>query len=167
MRNTVLCLCLALLISLLPTGCMKLGPDYHQPDIGVQEPASYQHAPGEPTILEPEDKWWRVFNDPKLNELVEEALKNNWDIKQATAAILEVRAQLVQTRADRFPTVDLQAGAERQQRRASSSVPGQTSSVDRRVNSYDVSLPASFEIDLWGRLARAEEAARAAFINCV
>jgi len=103
---------------------------------------------------EPDDQWWRVFNDPELNQLVEQVLKNNLDIKRATAAVLEVRAQLVSTRADRFPQVDAQGQAERQQ------LPKGTS-VDRTFTSYDLALPASFEIDLWGRLARAEEAARA------
>jgi multidrug efflux system outer membrane protein len=140
---------------------MKLGPDYQKPDIGIQVPADYQYTPTEQTMPEPDDQWWLVFNDPELNQLVEEVLKNNLDIRIATAAVLEVRAQLVSTRADRFPQVDIQAGAERQQRPKQVSVPGQAFSVDREITTYDLSLPASFEIDLWGRLARAEEAARA------
>ena len=142
-------------------GCMKMGPDYHRPDTNIQMPENYQYAPAETVMPEPDDQWWRVFNDPELNQLVEEVLKNNLDIKRATAAVLEVRAQLVSTRADRLPQVNIQAGAERQQRPKQTSVPGQAFSVDREITTYDLSLPASFEIDLWGRLARAEEAVRA------
>jgi multidrug efflux system outer membrane protein len=131
-----------------------MGPDYQRPDIGFKVPAHYQYTPSELIMPGPEDQWWRVFNDPELNQLVEQVLKNNLDIKRATAAVLEVRAQLVSTRADRFPQVEVQGQAERQQ------LPKGTS-VDRTFNSYDLALPASFEIDLWGRLARAEEAARA------
>lgn len=131
-----------------------MGPDYRRPDTGIQVPAAYQYDSSEFTMPEPEDQWWRVFNDPELNLLVEEVLRNNLDIKIATAAVLEVRAQLVSTRADRFPQVDVQGQAERQQ------LPKGTS-VDRTFSSYDLVLPASFEVDLWGRLARAEEAARA------
>jgi multidrug efflux system outer membrane protein len=151
----------ALVVFFILPGCMKLGPDYQKPGIGMQVPAAYQHGPTEMTIPVPGDKWWLVFNDPELNQLVEEALKNNLDIKIATAAVLEVRAQLVSTRADRFPQVGIEAQGQRQQRPKQTSVPGQAFSVDREITTYDLALPASFEIDLWGRLARAEEAARA------
>ena len=136
------------------SGCFKMGPDYRRPDTAIQIPDAYQYTPSELIMPEPDDQWWRVFNDPELNQLVEEVLKNNLDIKRATAAVLEVRAQLVSTRADRFPQVDVEGQAQRQQR------PKGTSD-DRTITAYDLSLPASFEIDLWGRLARAEEAARA------
>ena len=131
-----------------------MGPDYQRPDMEFQVPAHYQYTPSELIMPQPDDQWWRVFNDPELNELVDEVLKNNLDIKKATAAVLEVRAQLVATRADRFPQVDAEGRAQRQQQ------PKGTSS-DRTITAYDLSLPASFEIDLWGRLARAEDAARA------
>jgi multidrug efflux system outer membrane protein len=137
-------------------GCMKLGPDYQKPDIGIQVPAGYQYTPTELVMPEPDDQWWRVFNDPELNQLVEEVLKYNLDLKRATAAVLEVRAQLVETRAERFPQMGVEAGVERRQIPKPNSV-----SIDRTSTTYDLALPASFEIDLWGRLARAEEAARA------
>ena len=94
-----------------------------------QVPAQYQYAPSELIMPEPDDQWWRVFNDPELNQLVEEVLHYNLDIKRATAAVLEVRAQLVSTRADRFPQVEVQGQAERQQ------LPKGTS-ADRTFTSY-------------------------------
>jgi multidrug efflux system outer membrane protein len=141
-------------IFLTVSGCFKMGPDYQRPPMDFQMPTHYQYTPSELILPEPDDQWWRVFNDPELNQLVEQVLKNNLDIKRATAAVLEVRAQLVSTRADRFPQADVEGQAERRQ------VPKGTA-VDRTFTSYDLTLPASFEIDLWGRLARAEEAARA------
>ena len=138
---------------------MKLGPDYHRPDTGFEVPASYRHVPAETTIVEPEDHWWVAFSNPELNELAEEALKNNLDIKRATAVVLEVRAQLVETRADRFPRVDLDAQSQRQQRPVIGIIPGQSFTTTTTI--HTLSLPATFELDLWGRLARAEEAARA------
>jgi len=131
-----------------------MGPDYQKPEMGFQVPAHFQYTPSDLIMPEPDDQWWRVFNDPELNQLVEQVLKNNLDIKRATAAVLEVRAQLVSTRAERFPQVDAEGRAQRQQ------IPKGTS-ADRTFTTYDLALPASFEIDLWGRLARAEEAARA------
>ena len=154
MKRLFLYSCALLAISLTMSGCFKMGPDYRRPDTAIQIPDAYQYTPTELIMPEPDDQWWRVFNDPELNQLVEEVLKNNLDIKRATAAVLEVRAQLVSTRAERFPQVDAEGRAQRQQ------IPKGTSG-DRTITAYDLSLPASFEIDLWGRLARAEEAARA------
>jgi multidrug efflux system outer membrane protein len=145
-----------LVVTLSLGGCIKMGPDYHRPDTNIQMPESYQYAPAERVLPELDDQWWRVFNDPELNRLVEEVLQNNLDIKRATAAVLEVRAQLVETRGERFPQVGVEAGVERRQIPKPNSV-----SIDRTSTTYDLALPASFEIDLWGRLARAEEAARA------
>jgi multidrug efflux system outer membrane protein len=145
-----------LVVTLSLGGCTKMGPDYHRPDTNIQMLESYQYAPAERVLPEPDDQWWRVFNDPELNQLVEEVLRNNLDIKRATAAVLEVRAQLVETRAERFPQAGVEAGVERRQIPEPNSV-----SIDRTSTTYDLALPASFEIDLWGRLARAEEAARA------
>ncbi|MBW2170886.1 MAG: efflux transporter outer membrane subunit [Deltaproteobacteria bacterium] len=144
---------------------MKVGPDYQRPDTGIEVPASYGYGPEHTQAPQLEDRWWEVFGDQELNQLVEDVLVNNLDIKKATAAILEVRAQLVQTRADRFPSVGVQAGAERQRRPEGVAVPGQPVTPDRESTTYGLSLPASFEIDLWGRLARAEEAARAALLQ--
>ncbi|MGW8221174.1 MAG: efflux transporter outer membrane subunit [Syntrophobacteria bacterium] len=156
MKQFFLSMHVVLIVTLGLGGCMKMGPDYHRPDTNIQMPESYQYAPAETIMPEPDDQWWRVFNDPELNQLVEEVLKNNLDIKRATAAVLEVRAQLVETRAERFPQVGVEAGVERRQIPKPNSV-----SIDRTTTAYDLALPASFEIDLWGRLARAEEAARA------
>ena len=90
MKRAFFNFCVAFVAVLVLSGCMKLGPDYHRPDTGIEVPASYQHVPAETTIVEPEDHWWRVFSNPELNELVEDALKNNLDIRRATAVVLEV-----------------------------------------------------------------------------
>ena len=144
-------------------GCMNLGPKFQQPDLGVRVPAHYEYSPKGKIKVEPEGRWWRVFNDPQLNQIAEEALTNNLDIKRATAAVLEVRAQLVETRADRFPAVGVGADGQRQQRPVIGVIPGQNFSTTTTV--YTLSLPATFEVDLWGRLARAEEAARARLLQ--
>ncbi|MBW1744069.1 MAG: TolC family protein, partial [Deltaproteobacteria bacterium] len=165
MNRSFFCLLAVLAILLVTGGCMKMGPDYHRPDTGIQVPASYEYGSEQREAPQLEDRWWEVFGDPELNQLVDDVLANNLDIKKATAAILEVRAQLVQTRADRFPSVSVQGGVERQHRPEGVAVPGQPVTFDRESTTYDVSLPASFEIDLWGRLARAEEAARAGLLQ--
>lgn len=159
MKHMLFHLSAALTVLLVSSGCMKVGPDYHRPDTGIQIPESYQHGPVEIVTPRPEDRWWHVFGKSELNQLVEEVLRNNLDIKKATGRILEVRSQFVQIRADRFPGLSLEGGGERRHRPIIGVIPGESFSVETDI--YTLSLPASFELDLWGRLARAEEAALA------
>jgi multidrug efflux system outer membrane protein len=135
------------------SGCINLGPDYVQPDLGIQTPASYEYAPAETEALAAGDRWWRVFGDEELNRLVDDVLKNNWDIKQAAARILEAQARYVEVRAGRFPNAGFDAGADRRQ------VGGVRLGSGTIVNTYELSGAASFEVDLWSRLAKASRAA--------
>jgi multidrug efflux system outer membrane protein len=138
---------------------MKLGPDYRRPEPPYDTPDTFQHAEDNPGPGGMEEQWWRLFGDSRLNELVNDVVKNNLDLKVATARVLEVKARLVQAKADRFPSLSLQADAQR--RRQVEITSGRAISTDRESSNYSLSLPASFELDLWGRLARVQEAARA------
>jgi multidrug efflux system outer membrane protein len=148
---------------------MKMGPDFRPPETGISIPGSYQYAPAEYLTPQSEERWWEIFGDHELNQIVDEALRNNLDIKKATARILEVRSQFVQVRSDRFPNLSLQGQVQRQRQTINTTIPvlqGQTLQMQsieetQRTTNYNMSLAASFELDLWGRLARAEEAARA------
>jgi multidrug efflux system outer membrane protein len=135
-------------------GCINLGPEYAQPDLGVQTPESYEYAPTETELLVAGDRWWEVFGDSELNLLVGEVLKNNWDIKQAAARILETRYQYVQVRAGRFPSADFDGSFNRRQ------IGGGSLGSSTIVNNYQLSGAAAFEVDLWSRLAKASRAAR-------
>ncbi len=164
MRRGVHCLAIgAMLVFLFLAGCMRLGPDFHSPRLGFKIPDSYRQegtgTPGKP----PGDRWWQTFADPELDRLVEEALKHNLDIQKATARILELKSRLVQTHAGRLPSLGLQAEAGREKRQIIGFVPGM--SLVSRTDTHAISFPASFELDLWGRLARAEEAARADILS--
>jgi multidrug efflux system outer membrane protein len=143
----------AMAIFFLLYGCINLGPDYAQPDLGIQPPESYEYAPTETELLMAGDRWWEVFGDSELNLLVEEVLKNNWDIKQAAARILEARYQYVQARARRFPSADFDSTFDRRQLSGDRQVSGTI------VNTYQLSGAAAFEVDLWRRLAKASRAA--------
>jgi len=152
-------LCLVLI-----TGCLNLGPKYQRPDLGYEIPPSYQHASAgastaNPVTPEPPDRWWLVFHNPDLNQTVDQVLQHNLDIKKATARILEVRAQVVQARGARLPEVGLEAQIQRQSQPVGVTA-GPTGQTRVTTNIDSLSIPAGFEVDLWGRLARAEEAAR-------
>jgi len=144
---------------LLSGSCMKMGPDFRQPDTGSLAPQTYQHDKQGQLKPRLDDPWWVSFGKPDLNKIVEEALLHNLDLKRATARVLEVRSLFVRSRSPRLPSLDFQGQAQKQRRTISPSQGG----TDQKVttDSFDLSLPASFEVDLWGRLARAEEAARA------
>lgn len=155
MKGWFFLLILAFLLFTGPSGCINLGPDYQRPELGVKIPESYQNDLSEPAFKPViEDRWWRDFDDPELNELVEEVLKRNWDLKQATARILESRAQYVQVSADRWP----QAGLDYDWRK--SHTVGNIIGRGSTTTTHQLTFPALFEIDLWRRLAKASEAAR-------
>ncbi len=163
------------LILLSCAGCMKLGPDYHRPEPGFAVPAAYRQADAYEHGGIRDDRWWMVFGDPTLNHLVEEVLRNNLDIRKATAVLLQVASRFDAATAERFPRLDLQAGIQRQRQTTQVTVPVlqgtsfQMKTVDKRItiDTRSLSLPASFEVDLWGRLARAEEAARADLLQAL
>ena len=85
---------LTLITFITSSGCLKMGPDFHSPDTGIQIPDSYQHS-DLITKTPLEEQWWHVFNNPELNQAVDEALRNNLDIRKATARVLEVQSQFV------------------------------------------------------------------------
>ena len=136
------------------SGCM-MGPDYERPEI--ETPPRYAQ-PVEEGESFANMVWWDLFEDAQLQELIRIALEQNKDLGIAVARIEEFRAVLGVTRADQYPTVDVSASA----RRAESSenaLPG--SLVEGPQDNYRLSADVFFEVDLFGRLRRATEAARA------
>ena len=147
------------------TGCMRMGPDYQRPDTGLELPDAYENEPSEAQVQVAKDRWWEAFHNPEIDRLVVEAIRNNWDLKKAAGRILEVRAQFVQARSNRYPNLDANFGVRTQLVPIVGVIPGET--FVARSDIYELSFPASFEVDLWGKLARAEEAARADLLSAV
>lgn len=104
--------------------------------------------------------WWRAFNDPVLDALVERGLEHNSDLIIGAARLREARAVLRQTRAEQIPDVGVFVGGNRG-RAASALTPGQTAVGES--GSYGVQ--AAFEVDLWGRLAAQTDAARQRYLS--
>lgn len=153
MRNRLLHYLMITAVCLVFPGCVNLGPDYQRPDLGIETPQSYEFAPDDTRTLVVEDRWWEVFGDRELNSYVEEALLNNWNIKQAAARVLESRAQYVRIRADRFPAVGVSGTKDRRQ------VGGGAMDNPVIVDTYELTAPASYEVDLWSKLKKASRAA--------
>jgi outer membrane protein, multidrug efflux system len=144
-------------------GC-AVGPDYKRP--AVDTPDAYRRAGSDTNSPAGTNTfanlgWWQVFQDPQLSAYVGEALTNNWDIKIAAARVLQAEAALRVARSQFFPTVN--AGGDVVTTRSSQNGPGFSSSLVDPQHAYgDVfaSMPA-YEVDLWGKIRRGNEAARA------
>lgn len=140
---------------LLSGGCM-VGPDYQRPPLDV--PITYK----EPASIDPAFaslEWWELFADPRLKALIEESLANNRDLGVAVSRIAEAAALLRIERANQFPFLDAEAGAGRQSQ-SRNILPGAETE-----SSYFFNGAASFEVDLWGKLRRSTEAARADLLS--
>jgi multidrug efflux system outer membrane protein len=141
---------------LLLAGC-AIGPDYRRPEIASPPAWMVDMQQAQDTA---NTAWWEQFSDPVLNELITTALRENYDLRVATARVEEYYGRYGATRADLFPQVGYDAAAGRVQATQKGPIalaPG-TNSL---YNSYQAQFSASWEIDLWGRIRRATEAARA------
>jgi multidrug efflux system outer membrane protein len=153
MRNYLM----LILVGALFARC-TVGPDYKRPEVLV--PASWRTLNGASDSIA-NLKWWELFADSTLQNLIRTALKDNYDLQLAVARVAEARALLGIARSAQFP--ELNAGARyRNDRESETSFPPiEKLGVNPNFDLYRADLNASFEIDLWGRLRRATEAARA------
>jgi len=156
----------ALAIACAATGC-TLGPDYARPDVPV--PAEYRHSEAtagatttitqDPTLAEVEP-WWHGFNDPHLDALVREGLAANSNIKVAIARVNEFQARLESTDGQQI-NIGYGANAGRSRTPTAGLPPILANNITPVGNSFSGAVSASWELDLWGRLRRDNEAARA------
>ncbi len=139
---------------LVLAGC-AVGPDYRRPEI-ASPPAwqvDMQQAKDTANTL-----WWEQFNDPALNELIQAALRENYDLRIATARVQEFYGLYGATRADLFPQIGYDGTAGRTHTTTKGPVP---IVGGRNYSLYQAEFNASWEIDLWGKIRRATEAAQA------
>jgi len=141
----------------LLAACAGLKPDYTKPAVDL--PAGWRDAPAD-GVQARDARWWRVYGDPVLDRLVDEALAHNANVMLAIARVDEARAALSATSADQRPQVS--ASANRSRTRVSQRGPTPLpQGVDPQFNDTRVAVGVSYEIDLWGRLRNATQAARA------
>jgi len=139
--------------------CTTVGPDYQRPAMALPEQYFENVSRDNPSV--PAD-WWTLFNDPQLNELVAAARKNNADVRLAAARVQEAAAVLREARAAIYP--DVSAGYSVTRNAVSRQVvPPPIPPLERTTNQLLVST--TYEIDFWGRYARADAAARAALLG--
>src|SRR5262245_8810155 len=154
---------------LLVAGC-AVGPNYKRP--ATETPGAYRRAATDTNATAgatsfADRGWWETFKDPQLTAYIAEALTNSWDIKIAAARVLQAEALANITRSQFMPTIN--AGGDLVTSRASEKGPTPIPpGMNPRQEYGDVflSMPA-YEVDLWGRIRRANEAARAQLLATV
>lgn len=152
MRTTVVSVALAVALG----GC-TVGPDYGRPQIDTPDAYRVEIKSASDLV---NAAWWDGFKDPVMSDLIKSALAGNKDVRIAAARVEEFLGRYGVTRSQLFPQVGAQAGGASQRISHSTQPmigPGQLDTFD----TYSVDLGVSWEIDLWGKLRRATEAARA------
>ncbi|HME09982.1 MAG TPA: efflux transporter outer membrane subunit [Bryobacteraceae bacterium] len=161
-RLLILLASLALLV-----GC-TVGPNYRRPTVAVPETfrAPEPLPPGEASSVA-DLKWFEVFQDEKLQELIRMALQRNYDLRDAVARVEEARGNLGIVRSNQFPQFAAGGSVQinRLSRDAETPIPKELlASQNRNFGTAALQL-LSFEIDIWGKLRRATESARASLLS--
>jgi multidrug efflux system outer membrane protein len=142
-------------------GSLTIGPDYKRPQ--ETAPQSYKAAGlddwklGKPLDGVPKGAWWEIFGDPGLNDLESQAAKANQDLKAAVARVDQARANARVARSELLPSLNLNPNFTRQ-RYSPNQIPNFGGVT---ANTFSVPLDLSYEVDLWGRVRRGFESARA------
>lgn len=141
------------LVALVLLGGCAVGPDYVRPQMDL--PAAYkERGPwklAEPGQIDDRHRWWEIYGDQVLNELIAQANAANQNIRLAEAQYRQAQATAAIARASLWPTVGASAGAGRAQ---TNNNPAGTKLGD----TYSIGLNASWEADIWGRVRRSVEA---------
>lgn len=157
---------IAVLAAALLSGC-TVGPNYKRPAIAT--PANFRAPdplPAQAASLA-DVKWFEVFKDDKLQELIRTALAQNYDLRDAVARVEEARANLGITRSNQYPNFGASGAVDinRLSRNGATPIPPELlASQNRNFGEASLNL-LSFEVDIWGRLRRATEAARAQLLS--
>ncbi len=143
----------ALLIAVVVSGC-TVGPNYKRPT--VQTPTTFRDLSTNPQLQAQAASfadlpWWQVFQDPQLQELIRAALKRNYDLQIAAERINAARAEVAITRSHLFPQIGANANFDG----------GKEHNIQTKFDFGLLTADAAFQLDFFGRLRRATEAARA------
>ena len=151
----------SLLLALFFLAGCAVGPDYRRP--AVDTPGQFHNTPNPASTNSLADlPWWEIFHDPALTNLIHIALTNNYDARIAASRVEQAWALAAQARSQFLPEVGYDVNAYRGKNASSGSA--NPAGGGRTSSSFTAALNASWEIDLWGRVRRLNEAARAQFL---
>jgi multidrug efflux system outer membrane protein len=144
-------------LALAVSACRTAGPDYQRPMVNV--PEVFRGGPesaAAPSLGEA--KWWEVFQDQQLFDLIHRSLTQNYDVQLAAARIIEAEALVGITRADALPAVAVGPSLLGQR------TPAASFGSSRNVAGFLLQATAAWQLDFWGKYRRATEAARAELV---
>jgi multidrug efflux system outer membrane protein len=142
--------------------CIKVGPDYEAPETKMPDSWHQTVTYGINDRTANLWTWWTVFKDPILDDLIMKAREGNYDLKSAVTSVNQARAQIYFTAGEYLPAVQAQGSVERS--RGSEGVSLPVPPPQTRTDTFiDIGGSASWEIDLWGRIARSVESAEASY----
>jgi multidrug efflux system outer membrane protein len=153
--------------AVLLAGC-AVGPNYHRPDVAIpQNFRAPEPLPAPKAESLADLKWFEVFKDEKLQDLIRTALAQNYDLRLAVANVEAARANLGITRSNQYPSVDATGNLEFTRLSRDGSLPLPATFVPSQNRNWGQSTLnlLSFELDIWGRLRRATEASRASLLS--
>lgn len=154
--------CAAILTSTLAlNACAPVGPDFVTPEVQAPQQWAQPVAEGLETGGVEHTQWWRVFDDPVLDEVVETAQHGNNNLEIAGLRVLEARAQLGVATGQLYPQTQLVAG------NATYVSPANNTGITSNFWQYAAGLTAAWEIDFWGRFRRGIESADAAYLASI
>ncbi len=142
-----------MIMYLLPIGCAPFAPQPREPESAVLPDAYSNQAEAAATL----QHWWRSFDVPQLNALVEEALGHNFSLQESWARLAQTRALAIRSGAALWPDLAVEGGAAYS--RQGNSNNQTTSGADDTVESYNLGLVSRYELDLWGRIRSQRQAA--------
>ncbi|MFH2243160.1 efflux transporter outer membrane subunit [Enterobacter sichuanensis] len=146
---------LSISVVFILAGCVSLAPEYQRPASPVPQQFSLSRNSLTTVVAGYQDTGWRnFFVDPQISGLIEEALKNNRDVKMAALKVEEARAQFSVTDADRYPQLNASSGI---------TYSGGLKSDKPATQQYDADLALSYELDFFGKLKNLSDADRQNF----
>lgn len=143
-------------LATLIAGC-TVGPDYVKPEVDTPDQWRYELAETADIV---NTLWWRQFTDPVLDELIQTALENNKDVRIAAARVEEFAARVDIARSGFYPQIGYDAAANRNQS-SQETAAGNIPDNLRISNNFQASLNVGWELDIWGKIRRLTESARA------
>ena len=150
----------SLTLMLMVTGCTMLGPDFTRPEVPTP---SIWLTTDEVLTGEPGEQaeWWKLFNDPVLDSLIDTAYRQNLPLQIAGLRIIEARAQLGIARGNRYPQLQQASGAVSAVELSENGPNFSPAAADGEFTTYQAGFDAAWELDFWGRFRRGIEAAEA------
>jgi multidrug efflux system outer membrane protein len=142
----------------LLTGC-AVGPNYKQPPVTAPDAYREVQGPPAPAASIADQPWWDIFGDPVLEQLIDQALQTGYDVQIAAARVAEARARAGIARSEFWPQIDTGGGWARG-RQSVYVPPFSTATRD----AFSVNVNFGWELDIWGRIRRLNEAAKAQYL---